>query len=168
MRIGFCLVLLLVACGGSSKPAAPPTTETATSTETTTTTTVETTKPKTTFKYPAPFLEPDCATPQAEGYLPNAKAAVAEVRKKNWSRLEACAEAAPEGQDLSGEIRTSFRLDQDGVPRCVEAPGAPSTMEDVVRCVISVYRTFRFPAPKNGSVRVTDGIHLSVSHDEED
>ena len=114
-------------------------------------------------------MEPDCATPQPEGYLPGAKKAVGEVRKANWSKLEQCAEAAPPGENVSGEIRTQFRLDPDGVPRCVEAPGAPGgAMEDVVRCVIATYRTFRFPKPKNGSVRVTDGIHLHVSHDEEE
>ncbi len=124
-------------------------------------------KPAPTYKYPAPFMEPDCAVPQAEGYLPNAKQVVAEVRKAHWKQLEACAEAAPPGENVHGEVRTQFRLDPDGVPRCVEAPGASITQVDVVRCVISVYRTFRFPPPKNGSVRVTDGIQLDVSHEDE-
>ena len=38
---------------------------------------------------------------------------------------------------------------------------------DAIRCVIAVYRTFRFPSPKNGSVRVTDGLRFEVS-DEDD
>lgn len=124
-------------------------------------------KPKVESKYPEPFMEPDCAVPQAEGYLPDAKKVVAEVRKAHWKQLEACAEAAPAGENVHGEIRTQFRLDPDGVPRCVEAPGSSVSQVDVVRCVISVYRTFRFPKPKNGSVRVTDGIQLDVSHEDE-
>lgn len=124
-------------------------------------------KSKVESKYPEPFMEPDCAVPQAEGYLPDAKKAVADVRKAHWKQLEACAEAAPPGENVHGEIRTQFRLDPDGVPRCVEAPGSSVSQIDVVRCVISVYRTFRFPKPKNGSVRVTDGIQLDVSHEDE-
>jgi len=171
MRTVMIVAVLLVACGGGSKSAEGPKTA---SKEEKSDTPVKSEKtaeaaPKKTFKYPEPWLEPECATPQPEGYLPAAKKAVAEVRKKHWSDLEKCAEAAPAGENVSGEIRTSFRLDPDGVPRCVEAPGAPGgAMEDVVRCVVSVYRTFRFPKPKNGSIRVTDGIHLHVSHDEEE
>lgn len=164
------LALLTVACGGGNKPAEAPNTE---STETSASSAggkADKPKeaPKPASKYPDPFMEPDCTDSKPEGHLPDAKKAIAEVRKKNWDRLHACAEAAPEGVSVSGEIRTTFRLDPDGVPRCVEAPGAPSNMEEVVRCVISVYRTFRFPGPKGGSLRVTDGIHLQVSHEEEE
>jgi hypothetical protein len=163
------LTILPIACGGENKPAVSPTAgagEAEKSSSPAATKPMD--KPKVASKYPEPFLEPDCAEPAAEGYLPDAKKAIADVRKKHWSELEACAEAAPEGEPLSGEIRTSFRLDPDGVPRCVEAPGAPSAMQEVVRCVLAVYRTFRFPKPKNGSVRVTDGIHLQVSQEDED
>ena len=171
MRNVMILTALLVAgCGGGGKPAEGPKPEgTEAKTEPVAKTDKPAEKPKKTFKYPAPWMEPECSTPQPEGYLPEAKKAVAEVRKKNWSKLEACAEAAPPGVNVSGEIRTMFRLDSDGVPRCVEAPGAPDgDMEDVVRCVLSVYRTFTFPKPKGGSIRVTDGIHLHVSHEEEE
>ena len=163
------LCVLALGCGGGGKPAEGPKPESTTEkSDTVSKTDKPAEAPKKTFKYPAPYMEPECATPQAEGYLPEAKKAIAEVRKANWSKLEACAEAAPPGVNVSGEIRTMFRLDSDGVPRCVEAPGAPDgDMEDVVRCVISVYRTFRFPKPKGGSVRVTDGIHLHVEHEEE-
>lgn len=123
--------------------------------------------PKVASKYPEPYMEPDCAVPQAEGHLGNAKQAVADLRKAHWKQFEACAEAAPTGQNVNGEIRTQFRLDPDGVPRCVEAPGSSAPL-DVVRCVLLVYRSFRFsPGPKNGSIRVTDGIHLDVSHEDE-
>lgn len=164
------LSLSLVACGGGTKPAESPPTSTGGGAEKTTAEPSDKPKdaPKVASKYPDPFMEPDCSEPAAEGYLPDAKKAIAEVRKKHWSELEACAHAIPEGETVSGEIRTSFRLDPDGVPRCVEAPGAPSSMQEVVRCVIAVYRTLRFPKPKNGSVRVTDGIQLQVSHEDED
>lgn len=171
MRTVMFLSVLLVACGGGGKSGeGPKTPTTEEKSETTTKTESKTAEaPKKTFKYPEPWMEPDCATPQAEGYLPEAKKSIAEVRKKHWSELEKCAEAAPPGENVSGEIRTSFRLDPDGVPRCVEAPGAPGgAMEDVVRCVVATYRNFRFAKPKGGSVRVTDGIHLHVSHDDEE
>ncbi len=165
--LGLCT---LVACGS---PPAAKTGEGGTTPAKKTTTTGDVAdkgpepKAQPTYKYPAPFMEPDCAVPQAEGYLPNAKQVVADVRKAHWKQLEACAEAAPPGENVHGEVRTQFRLDPDGVPRCVEAPGASISQVDVVRCVISVYRTFRFPPPKNGSVRVTDGIQLDVSHEDE-
>jgi hypothetical protein len=123
--------------------------------------------PRAVSRYPEPFLEPDCTSVPTDGYLPDAKKVVAEVRRKHWDQLKACAEAAPEGEAFHGEIRTSFRLDPDGVPRCVEAPGASITHREVVNCVLAIYRSFRFPAPKNGSVRISDGIHLDVSHDDE-
>jgi hypothetical protein len=157
-----------VGCGSSTKPAEGPKNESNTETTDPNETTATAEKPKPIFKYPEPFLEPDCANPQPEGHLPDAKQVVAEERKKHWEQLEACAEAAPPGENVSGEIRTSFRLDPDGVPRCVEVPTSPPPgMEDVVRCVVSVYRSFRFPKPKGGSVQVTDGIHLHVAHEEE-
>lgn len=158
----------LAACGGSGKPAESSSSVSENKVATSGGEPKKDAPKKASSKYPEPFMEPECAEPQPEGYLPDAKKVVAEVRKKHWSELEACAEAAPEGESVSGEIRTMFRLDPDGVPRCVEAPGAPSNMQEVVRCVLSVYRTFRFPKPKNGSVRVTDGIHLQVSHEDED
>lgn len=171
MRIALVAVLTCsaVGCGGNTKPVETAKTET---TETTTTTDKPAAPgakeaPKVTYKYPEPYLEPECANPQPEGYLPDAKKAVAEVRKKHWDDLEKCAEEAPQGENVSGEIRTTFRLDPDGVPRCVEAPGAPPSMHGVVNCVVAMYRNFRFPKPKNGSVRISDGIHLHVSHEEE-
>jgi len=171
-RLLLLVCLTLAACGGENKPAVSPTTGSGSTTATTEGggggAAKPKDKPKVASKYPEPFMEPECAEPAAEGHLPDAKKAVAEVRKKHWSELEACAEAAPEGEAVSGEIRTQFRLDPDGVPRCVEAPGAPDSMKEVVRCVLSVYRTFRFPKPKGGSVHVTDGIHLQVSHEDED
>ncbi|MGZ5970395.1 MAG: hypothetical protein ACXWP4_22145, partial [Polyangiales bacterium] len=124
-------------------------------------------KAKPESKYPEPFLEPDCSTVPTDGYLPNAKVVIADVRKKHWDRLKACADAAGD-EKVSGEIRTTFRLDPDGVPRCVEAPGAAVTNKDVVNCVVSVYRSFRFPAPKNGSVRVTDGIKFDTTEEDDD
>lgn len=159
--------LLLVGCGGSSsgKPVEPG--KTTTTTTTTTETPAKKETPKVTYKYPEPFLEPECATPQPEGYLPDAKKAIAEVRKKHWDDLEKCADEAPPGENVSGEIRTTFRLDPDGVPRCVEAPGAPPSMHGVANCVVAMYRNMRFPKPKGGSVRVSDGIHLNVAHEEE-
>ena len=120
-------------------------------------------------KYPPPFMEPDCASPAAEGYLADAKKIVAEVRRTHWDQLKACADAAPDGEKVSGEIRTSFRLDPDGVPRCVEAPGSSMANQEVINCVIGVYRKFRFAkGPKNGSIRVTDGIKLDVTDDDDD
>lgn len=162
------LCLFFAACGGEPKPAVSPGAPSDPVAAKVEPGEQPKDKPKVASKYPDPFMEPNCAEPQPEGYLVDAKKAVAEVRKKNWAQLEACANASPEGQAVSGEIRTSFRLDSDGVPRCVEVPITPNGMEEVVRCVISVYRSFRFPKPKNGSVHVTDGIHLQVSHEDED
>jgi hypothetical protein len=163
------IALLVVGCGGGNKPAEMAKTETTTTETKTTETKTDAPKepPKVATKYPDPFLEPDCANPQPEGHLPNAKKAIADERKKHWDDLEKCAEEAPAGENVSGEIRTTFRLDPDGVPRCVEAPGAPPSMHAVVNCVVAMYRNFRFPKPKGGSIRVTDGIHLHVQHDEE-
>lgn len=162
------LVVLTASCGGSSKPAETVKSTTTEETTTTTTTNAEAKPAKPISKYPEPFLEPDCATVGADGYLPNAKKIVADVRQKHWDELKACANAAPEGEPLSGEVRTTFRLDPDGVPRCVEAPGSSMANKDVVNCVVQVYRSFRFPPPKNGSVRITDGIRLDVSQEDED
>lgn len=166
MRIAL-VALLLLGCGGGTKPA--ETAKAAESPETIPEKTKAEHKepPAVATKYPDPFLEPDCANPQPEGHLPDAKKAIAEVRKKHWDELEKCAEEAPPGENVSGEIRTTFRLDPDGVPRCVEAPMPSPAMHGVVNCVVAMYRNFRFPKPKGGSVRVTDGIHLHVEHDEE-
>jgi hypothetical protein len=160
--------ILTCACGGSNKPAESVVSEKTTTTETKTVKAdgAPTTK-KAESKYPEPFLEPDCSTVPTDGYLPNAKVVIADVRKKHWDKLKACADAAGE-EHVSGEIRTTFRLDPDGVPRCVEAPGAAVTNKEVVNCVVWVYRNFRFPAPKNGSVRVTDGIRFDTSEEDDD
>jgi len=166
MKVLFVSVLCVLSsgCGGSTKPAesaaeahdakAEPKAE------------APVVAKKAESKYPEPFLEPDCSTVPTDGYLPNAKVAVSEVRKKNWDRLKACANEAGD-EKVSGEIRTTFRLDPDGVPRCVEAPGAAVSNKEVVNCVIYVYRTLRFPAPKNGSVRITDGIQFTTEEDDE-
>ncbi len=170
-RRWFFVCTLLLGCGSAAKPAEAPKGEGSSSDSASGETAGHPEKkdappPKHVSKYPEPFLEPDCGDVIADGYLPDAKKIVAEVRKKNWAKLEECAHAAGEGENVHGEIRTTFRLDPDGVPRCVDAPGAGVSNKDVVNCVIAVYRTFRFPHPK-GSIRVTDGIQLDVHHDEE-
>lgn len=114
-------------------------------------------------KYPEPFLEPDCAESKPEGYLHDAKQAVREVRTTGWPQLKACVEHA---DNIYGEMRTHFRLDPDGVPRCVESLGSSMFNQDVVRCVLAAYRTFRFPAPQHGSVRITDGIRFEHVEEE--
>jgi hypothetical protein len=116
-------------------------------------------------KYPDPWLEPDCGTVGTDGYLPDAKKVVVEVHKAGWERLKQCVDDVT---DVHGEVRVSFRLDPDGTPRCVEAPGSSMDNEEVIKCVIAVYRTFHYPSPKNGSVRVTDGIAFDVSEGEEE
>ena len=121
--------------------------------------------PKKTSKYPEPFLEPDCSSVGTDGYLPNAKAVVAKVHQDGWDKLKRC---VADVEDVHGEVLVSFRLDPDGVPRCVEAPGSSMTNDDVVNCVIAVYRTFHYPPPQNGSVRVTDGIEFDVSESDDD
>jgi hypothetical protein len=171
MKRLFLGAMLLCACGGSNKPAESAN-EQKSAEETKTgegaSKTAETTKKaKPESKYPEPFLEPDCSSVATDGYLPNAKVVIADVRKKHWDRLKACADAAGD-EKVSGEIRTTFRLDPDGVPRCVEAPGAAVTNKEVVNCVVAVYRSFRFPAPKNGSVRVTDGIKFDTTEEDDD
>lgn len=116
-------------------------------------------------KYPEPFLEPDCGGVGSDGYLPNAKKVVEKVKQEGWDKLKHCVDDV---DDVHGEIRVSFRLDPDGVPRCVEAPGSSMTNDDVINCVISVYRTFHYPSPQNGSVHVTDGIEFDVSETNDD
>lgn len=122
-------------------------------------------KPAKKGQYPEPFLEPDCSSVATDGYLPDAKNAVIKVHRDSWDKLKHCADGQ---SDIHGEVRVSFRLDPDGVPRCVEAPGSSLANEDVVNCVISVYRTFHYPSPKNGSVRVTDGIGFDETEDDDD
>jgi hypothetical protein len=165
------LILTMCACGGSNKPAESAnekkSADDAADPNTSGEATAKKAAPKPESKYPEPFLEPDCSTVPTDGYLPNAKVVIADVRKKHWDRLKACADAAGE-EHVSGEIRTTFRLDPDGIPRCVEAPGAAVTNKEVVNCVVAVYRSFRFPAPKNGSVRVTDGIKFDTTVEDED
>ena len=116
-------------------------------------------------KYPDPWLEPDCGTVGSDGYLPDAKNVVVQVHKAGWDRLKQCVDDV---NDVHGEVRIQFRLDPDGIPRCVEAPGSSMDNEEVIKCVIAVYRTFHYPSPKNGSVRVTDGIAFDVSEDDDD
>ena len=116
-------------------------------------------------KYPDPWLEPDCGTVGTDGYLPDAKNVVVQVHKAGWDKLKQCVDDV---SDVHGEVRVQFRLDPDGVPRCVEAPGSSMDNEEVVKCVVAVYRTFHYPSPKNGSVRVTDGIQFDVSEGDED
>ena len=116
-------------------------------------------------KYPDPWLEPDCGTVGTDGYLPDAKNVVVQVHKAGWDKLKQCVDDL---NDVHGEVRVQFRLDPDGVPRCVEAPGSSMDNEEVIKCVISVYRTFHYPSPKNGSVRVTDGIEFDVSESDDD
>lgn len=120
--------------------------------------------PATKARYPEPFLEPDCGSVGTDGFLPNAKAVVAKVHQDGWAKLKQCVANA---DDVHGEVRVSFRLDPDGVPRCVEAPGSSLADDEIVHCVIAVYRTFHYPSPQNGSVRVTDGIAFDVSEEEE-
>ncbi len=176
-RVEVLISLLCVGLGcGGGKPAEVPTGGGATKEKVGTTEKPSgkeddgTSKPKkAASKYPEPFLEPDCSSVATDGYLPDAKKVMAGVRQAHWDKLKACADAAPPGENLSGEIRTTFRLDPDGVPRCVEAPGSSMSNQDVVNCVVAVYRTFRFSTkPKNGSVRITDGIRLDVKHDDDD
>jgi len=166
------LVVLVSACGGSSKPAetsgSTDEKKTSSSSEKSATKEGGPTPKKVESKYPTPFMEPDCGSVGTDGYLPDAKKVMSEVRQAHWDKLKACADAAPAGENVSGEIRTTFRLDPDGVPRCVEAPGSSMANDEIIRCVISVYRTFRFKkTPKNGSVRITDGIHLDVNEDDD-
>ena len=116
--------------------------------------------PKKTSKYAEPFLEPDCGSVGTDGYLPNAKAVVAKVHQDGWDKLKRC---VADVEEVHGEVLVSFRLDPDGVPRCVEAPGSSMTNEDVINCVVGVYRTFHYPSPQNGSVHVTDGIEFDVT-----
>jgi hypothetical protein len=116
-------------------------------------------------KYPEPWLEPDCGTVGTDGYLPDAKNVVVQVHKAGWDKLKQCVDDV---NDVHGEVRVQFRLDPDGTPRCVEAPGSSMDNEEVIKCVIAVYRTFHYPSPKNGSVRVTDGIEFDVSEGDED
>lgn len=116
-------------------------------------------------KYPDPWLEPDCGTVGTDGYLPDAKNVVVQVHKAGWDKLKQCVDDV---NDVHGEVRVQFRLDPDGTPRCVEAPGSSMDNEEVVKCVIAVYRTFHYPSPKNGSVRVTDGIEFDVSEGDDD
>lgn len=116
-------------------------------------------------KYPEPFLEPDCSSVATDGYLPNAKAVVTKVHQDGWDRLKHCVD---DKEDVHGEVRVSFRLDPDGVPRCVEAPGSSVVDDDIVNCVIAVYRSFHYPSPQNGSVRITDGIAFDVQEADED
>jgi hypothetical protein len=159
----------VASCGGSTKPAEPPKPE-GQEAKGDAAHVAKGDEPKKTAKptkYPDPWLEPDCTSVPADGYLQNGKQVVADVRRKHWKELVACADEAPAGENVSGEIVTSFRLDPDGVPRCVEAPGAPDSLRPVVNCVVYVYRSFRFPPPKNGSIRISDGIRLDVSHTDE-
>jgi hypothetical protein len=121
--------------------------------------------PKKTSKYPEPFLEPDCSSVGTDGYLANAKAVVAKVHQDGWDKLKRC---VADVEDVHGEVLVSFRLDPDGVPRCVEAPGSSMNNDDVINCVIAVYRTFHYPSPQNGSVHVTDGIEFDVSETDDD
>ena len=59
-----------------------------------------------------------------------------------------------------------FRLDADGVPRCVEPTGGTEVDEDVVRCVLATYRTFAYPKPRGGSKWITDSLRFETSEDD--
>jgi len=166
--------VMLVSCaglgcggGGKSTSAKDPSSASASSSsgdDKSDDTSATTDKPKTS-KYPEPFLEPDCGSVGTDGYLPNAKEVVAKVHQDGWEKLKRC---VADVDDVHGEVLVSFRLDPDGVPRCVEAPGSSMTNDDVINCVIAVYRTFHYPSPQNGSVHVTDGIAFDVSESEDD
>ena len=160
------MALAGASCGGKAKPAAGPTAAKNAEASEPAKTTAATVEAKKASKYPAPFLEPDCGEPKGDGRLPNAKQIVGDVRRANWTKLLACASDA--GEDVHGEVSTSFRLDADGVPRCVEAPGSSLANQDVLWCVLSVYRTFRFTPPNGGSLRVTDTIRFEGSQDADD
>ena len=163
--------LTCAACGGSP-PAATPDSRARASSEGATTASksssagddAATPKKKKSSKYPAQFYEPDCNSVATDGYLPDAQKVLAEVRKKNWDRLKSCVDGL---DDVHGDVNTSFRLDPDGTAHCVDAPGSSMDNEDVVLCVIAMYRTFHYPSPKGGSVRVSDGLRFDVSEDDE-
>jgi hypothetical protein len=156
---------LVAACGGGDTPA-PKTAHAgdgSTKTDGTKSGPAQSKKPS---KYPDPFLEPVCAEPQQEGHLANAKQVTMEVRRKNWDRLAKCADEATAEENLDGEIRIRFRLDSDGVPRCVENAGSTLSNEEVIRCVIATYRTFQYPSP-TGTVYITESFRLEKSDDDD-
>lgn len=167
LPLAILLLSTTVGCGGSKPGAKDPT-----NTETTASKgddessdgSTSSAKPKKS-KYPEPFFEPDCGSVGTDGYLPNAKQVVAKVHQDGWDKLKRCVDDV---SDVHGEVLVSFRLDPDGVPRCVEAPGSSMADDDVINCVIAVYRTFHYPPPKNGSVHVTDGIEFDVSESDDD
>ncbi len=164
---------LLVACGGGGKPAASGggagqgggSSGVATSTtdgagEGTSA------KPKRESRYPAPFLEPSCAESQPEGAFDGGKQAIQEVKQKNWERLQRCIQDLPEDTDIRGQINVKFRLDSDGVPRCVEPTGGTEVDEEVVRCVLATYRTFAYPKPRGGSKWITDSLRFETTQED--
>jgi outer membrane biosynthesis protein TonB len=155
------------ACGGGGKPAQTSGTSTvATTTAGGASTESAPPKPKRESRYPAPFQEPSCAEPQPEGIFEGGKAAVQEVKQKNWERLQRCIQDLPEDAEIRGQINVKFRLDPDGVPRCVEATGGTAVDEEVVRCVLATYRTFAYPKPRSGSKWITDSLRFETTEDD--
>lgn len=160
--------LPLAACGGGAKPASAGGVASPSGTPTGGSTSEEpiVAKPKRESRYPSPFMEPSCADPQPEGIFDGGKAAVQEIKQKNWERLRRCIQDLPEDAEIHGQINVKFRLDPDGVPRCVEPTGGTSVDEEVVRCVLATYRTFAYPKPRGGSKWITDSLRFETSEEE--
>jgi outer membrane biosynthesis protein TonB len=164
--------LSIVACGGGAKPAdtagagkggGQRATSDATATGGDSTAIA---KPKRESRYPSPFMEASCADPQPEGVFDGGKQAVQEVKQKNWDRLQRCIQDLPEDTDIRGQINVKFRLDSDGVPRCVEPTGGTEVDEEVVRCVLATYRTFAYPKPRGGSKWITDSLRFETTQED--
>lgn len=173
LAVAFVLASLsIVACGGGTKPAGTAGTgkgegpHTASGTAATAGDSTAVAKPKRESRYPSPFMEASCADPQPEGVFDGGKQAVQEVKQKNWERLQRCIQDLPEDTDIRGQINVKFRLDSDGVPRCVEPTGGTEVDEEVVRCVLATYRTFAYPKPRGGSKWITDSLRFETSQDD--
>jgi hypothetical protein len=176
LAVAFVLApLSIVACGGGTKPAGTAgagkgegsrTTSDGRATGGDAARAGAGAKPKRESRFPAPFMEPSCADPQPEGVFDGGKKAVQEVKQKNWDRLQRCIQDLPEDTDIRGQINVKFRLDSDGVPRCVEPTGGTEVDEDVVRCVLATYRTFAYPKPRGGSKWITDSLRFETSEDD--
>lgn len=176
LAVAFVLApLSVVACGGGTKPAGTGGAgkgEGAHTASGTSTTGGDgpgdgaVAKPKRESRYPSPFMEPSCAESQPEGAFEGGKQAVQEVKQKNWARLQRCIEDLPEDATIHGQINVKFRLDSDGVPRCVEPTGGTEVDEEVVRCVLATYRTFAYPKPRGGSKWITDSLRFETSQED--
>lgn len=97
------------------------------------------------------------------------KEVIRDVIQKHIGEVKHCYEAELEkNKDLAGKLMVNFTIGTDG--KVTESKLDQTTLHNAVveKCVVESVRSWEFPKPKGGVVKVTYPFILAVSGDEAD